>query len=314
MILSLAPMEGITGHVFRRVHAECFGALDCYYTPFLPPPRVGNRFGGKAFKEIDPANNQGLNVVPQLMSKNADEFVWAAQVLADMGYREVNLNLGCPSGTVVAKGKGSGFLRNLDELEVFLSDVCERSPLPVSVKTRLGLESDDEYERVLDLYCRIPLAELIVHPRVQADQYHGHPDLDMFAYALAHSRAPVCYNGDVTTAADLHTLEAQYPQLSGIMVGRGIIADPALFREARGGAPAAREELRGYLDDLYHGYSELFGSAGCAVSRMKGHWFYLIHCFAGAEKLEKQLKKLREPWEYEVVVNQIFTLPLVEND
>ncbi|MFR2032318.1 MAG: tRNA-dihydrouridine synthase [Collinsella sp.] len=119
-------MEGITGHVFRRVHAECFGALDCYYTPFLPPPRVGNCFGGKAFKEIDPANNQGLNVVPQLMSKNADEFVWAAQVLADMGYREVNLNLGCPSGTVVAKGKGSGFLRNLDELEVFLSDVCER--------------------------------------------------------------------------------------------------------------------------------------------------------------------------------------------
>ena len=160
-------MEGITGHVFRRVHAECFGALDCYYTPFLPPPRVGNRFGGKAFKEIDPANNQGLNVVPQLMSKNADEFVWAAQVLADMGYREVNLNLGCPSGTVVAKGKGSGFLRSLDELEVFLSDVCERSPLPVSVKTRLGLESDDEYERVLDLYCRMPLAELIVHPRVQ---------------------------------------------------------------------------------------------------------------------------------------------------
>ena len=150
MILSLAPMEGITGHVFRRVHAECFGALDCYYTPFLPPPRVGNRFGGKAFKEIDPANNQGLNVVPQLMSKNADEFVWAAQVLADMGYREVNLNLGCPSGTVVAKGKGSGFLRNLDELEAFLSDVCERSPLPVSVKTRLGLENDDEYERVLE--------------------------------------------------------------------------------------------------------------------------------------------------------------------
>ena len=120
---------------------------------------------------------------------------------------------------------------------------------------------------------------------------------------------PVCYNGDVTTAAGLHTLEAQYPQLSGIMVGRGIIADPALFREARGGAPAAREELRGYLDDLYHGYSELFGSAGCAVSRMKGHWFYLIHKFEGAEKLEKQLRKVREPWEYEVVVNQIFTLP-----
>ncbi len=138
MNYSLAPMEGITGHTFRRVHAECFGALDCYYTPFLAPPRVGNSFGGKAFKEIDPLNNEGLNVIPQLLTKNADEFVWAARELAELGYAEVNLNLGCPSGTVVSKGKGSGFLRNLDELEVFLRDVCDRSPLPVSVKTRLG--------------------------------------------------------------------------------------------------------------------------------------------------------------------------------
>ena len=98
---------------------------------------------------------------------------------------------------------------------------------------------------------------------------------------------------------------------SGIMIGRGIIADPALFRKALGGPAATKAELRGYLDDLYHGYTELFGSAGCAISRMKGHWFYLIHCFADSEKLEKQLKKLREPWEYETVVNQIFTLPLI---
>ena len=131
MNYSLAPMEGITGYTFRRVHAACFGALDCYYTPFLAPPRVGNSFGGKAFKEIDPANNEGLNVIPQLLTKNADEFVWAARELAELGYAEVNLNLGCPSGTVVSKGKGSGFLRNLDELEVFLRDVCDRSPLPV---------------------------------------------------------------------------------------------------------------------------------------------------------------------------------------
>ena len=121
MIYSLAPMEGITGHAFRRVHAECFGALDRYYTPFLPPPRVGSPFGGKNLKEVDPANNQGLNVVPQLLTKNADEFVWAARELAELGYREVNLNLGCPSGTVVSKGKGAGFLRNLDELEVFFA-------------------------------------------------------------------------------------------------------------------------------------------------------------------------------------------------
>ena len=160
MILSLAPMEGITGHVFRRVHADCFGALDRYYTPFIAPPRVGCEFKGKAARELDPVANEGLDVVPQLLTKDADEFVWAAGLLAGMGYAEVNLNLGCPSGTVVAKGKGAGFLARPEELEAFLADVCERSPLPVSVKTRLGLEHDEEYERLLDIYCGLPLAEL----------------------------------------------------------------------------------------------------------------------------------------------------------
>lgn len=132
-------MEGITGNIFRRVHAECFGALDRYYTPFLAPPQVGSSFGGKAYKEVDPERNQGLDVVPQLLTNDADAFVWATRQLAGMGYSEVNLNLGCPSGTVVAKGKGSGFLRHLEKLEAFLQDVCERSILPVSVKTRVGV-------------------------------------------------------------------------------------------------------------------------------------------------------------------------------
>ena len=127
MIFSLAPMEGITGHVFRRVHAECFGALDRYYTPFITPPRAGSSFGGRVRREGDPAANRGLDVVPQLITKNADEFAWAARLLAEMGYAEVNLNLGCPSGTVVAKGRGAGLLRVPDGLEAFLRDVC-RAP------------------------------------------------------------------------------------------------------------------------------------------------------------------------------------------
>ena len=185
---------------------------------------------------------------------------------------------------------------------------------PVSVKTRLGVEKPEEFAAILEIYSRYPISELTIHPRVMRQQYRGQADRAAFAVALPRCTMPVCYNGDVTTAAQLHALEEEFPALSGIMVGRGLIADPALFRRVRGGAPATKEDLRGYLTDLYHGYTELFGSAGCAISRMKGHWFYLIHCFAGAEKLEKQLKKLREPWEYEVVVNQIFTLPLVEND
>ena len=234
--------------------------------------------------------------------------------IRDRGYAEVNLNLGCPAGTVTAKGKGSGMLRDLAKVDAFLEGVFSRTEGPVSVKTRLGVEKPEEFAAILEIYNRYPISELTIHPRVMRQQYRGQADRAAFAAALPRCTMPVCYNGDVTTAAQLHALEEEFPALSGIMVGRGLIADPALFRKARGGAPATKEELRGYLTDLYHGYTELFGSAGCAISRMKGHWFYLIHCFAGAEKLEKQLKKLREPWEYEVVVNQIFTLPLVEND
>lgn len=163
MILSLAPMEGITGSSFRRVHAACFGALDRYYTPFLAPPRVGSGFGRKALKELDLERNAGLDVVPQLLTKHADEFVWAARLLADMGYREVNLNLGCPSGTVVGKGKGSGFLRDPEALDAFLGEACARSPLPVSVKTRLGVSDDAEFGRILETYCttRLPSSSSI---------------------------------------------------------------------------------------------------------------------------------------------------------
>ena len=258
--------------------------------------------------------NGAVIVTDSNMAKDGELAAWMIGQLRALGYTEVNLNLGCPAGTVTAKGKGSGMLRDLAKVDAFLDGVFSHAEGPVSVKTRLGVEKPEEFAAILEIYSRYPISELTIHPRVMRQQYRGQADRAAFAAALPRCTMPVCYNGDVTTAAQLHALEKEFPALSGIMVGRGLIADPALFRRARGGAPATKEELRGYLTDLYHGYTELFGSAGCAISRMKGHWFYLIHCFAGAEKLEKQLKKLREPWEYEVVVNQIFTLPLVEND
>ena len=202
-------------------------------------------------------------------------------------------------------------LRDPAVLDAFLDAVFSHAEGPISVKTRLGVSSPDEFAAILDIYNRYPICELTIHPRVMRQLYRGQADRTAFAEALPRCTMPVCYNGDVTTPEELHALETQFPQLSGIMIGRGFIADPALLRRARGGAAATREELRGYLDDLYHGYTELFGSAGCAVSRMKAHWFYLIHRFAGSEKLEKQLRKAREPWEYEVLVNQIFTLPML---
>ena len=316
MLYYAAPMEGFTDRVWRQTHQKWFGAkgaADRYYAPFISPPE--NRvLIKKKMAELAPEANPGAPVIPQLLAKDGELAAWMIGQLRALDYTEVNLNLGCPAGTVTAKGKGSGMLRDLAKVDAFLDGVFSHAEGPVSVKTRLGVEKPEEFTAILEIYNRYPISELTIHPRVMRQQYRGQADRAAFAAALPRCTMPVCYNGDVTTAAQLHALEEEFPVLSGIMVGRGLIADPALFRKARGGAPATKEELRGYLTDLYHGYTELFGSAGCAISRMKGHWFYLIHCFAGAEKLEKQLKKLREPWEYEVVVNQIFTLPLVEND
>ena len=309
-IVYLAPLEGVTDAVFRQTHHACFGGVSKYFIPFVSPTQ-NLVFTSRDLSAVAPEHNIGVPAVPQLLAKDAALFNWAAGELAELGYSEVNLNLGCPSGTVTAKGKGSGMLRDPAKLDAFLEAVFSHAEGPISVKTRLGVEKPEEFAAILTIYNRYPISELTIHPRVMRQLYRGQADREAFAAALPQCKPPVCYNGEITTTGQLHALEAEFPTLSGIMIGRGIIADPALFRKALGGPAATKAELRGYLDDLYHGYTELFGSAGCAISRMKGHWFYLIHCFADSEKLEKQLKKLREPWEYETVVNQIFTLPLI---
>lgn len=303
-----APMEGLTDRVWRQAHQKWFGpagAADRYYAPFLSPPE--NRvLIKKKMAELAPAANPGAPVIPQLLAKDGELAAWMIGELRRMGYTEVNLNFGCPSGTVTAKGKGSGMLRDPQKLDAFLDAVFSQAGGPVSVKTRLGVARAEEFGEILDVYNKYPLCELTIHPRVMKQLYRGQADREAFAACLPACTAPVSYNGDVTTVDDLRALEAAFPGLSGIMVGRGLIADPALLRKAVGGPAASREELRGYHDELYHSYTEAFGMASCAVSRMKAHWFYLIHLFDGADALEKPLRKAREGWEYETVVNQIF--------
>ena len=305
MMFSLAPMEGLTGHVFRRVHAACFGPLDRYYTPFLAPPRVGSSFGKRAMREIDPANNQGLTVVPQLLTRQADEFVWASQLLAEMGYQEVNLNVGCPSGTVVSKGKGAGFLRHVDELDSFLEEVCARSAIPVSVKTRLGIQDDEEYGRILAMYCRHPLAELIVHPRVQKDRYQGVPRWELYGKTLQEAPFPVAYNGDIVACDTFEALVAAYPETRHVMIGRGILTNPALVRMLRGGAAATLAELERFHNQLFSAYQEEIG--GNAVFRMKEWWFYAKFAFANPLAVHRVVRKARTVDEYQRAVERVFT-------
>lgn len=313
MQYALAPMEGVTGAVFRANHHRLFGGVDRYFMPFITPT-ADPKFTARQLRELAPANNAGLCAVPQLLTKSADDFLWAARALAELGYSEVNLNLGCPSGTVVAKGKGAGFLAHPEALNRFLDAVFAAVPVSISVKTRLGMQDPAEFDRLLSIFNQYPIAMLILHPRVRADFYRGHADQEAFAAALARSRNPVCYNGDLFTAQACMRTAVRFPSAAGLMLGRGLVADPALARKIRGGPPAGRAELQAFHDALYTGYCEAFGNERNAVMRMKELWSYQIHLFAHSEKYGKQLRKAVTPRDFLAQSAAIFRdLPLLSD-
>ena len=228
MTVYLAPLEGVTDAVFRRVHRDCFSGVAKYFIPFVSPTQ-NLAFTARDLSILAPENGFG---VPQLLCKDAALFLWAAQALADMGYDEVNLNLGCPSGTVTAKGKGSGLLADVPALERLLDGVFARSPLPVSIKTRIGYTRPDEFDRLLDVFARYPIHELIIHPRTRVEFYKGTTHREAFAKAHAALDRPLCYNGDLFCEEDCRELMRQFPNTRALMLGRGLIANPALAQSA----------------------------------------------------------------------------------
>jgi len=311
MLLILAPMESLTGIVFRRRHHEFFGGVDRYYTPFVTPT-VEPEFTERQMRELSPEANRGMNVVPQLMAKDADRFLWAAKRLAELGYSEVNLNLGCPMGTVTGKGKGCGFLRHPDELREFFESVfAEPLPIAVSVKTRLGWNTEEEFDDLIRVYADFPISELVIHARVRNDFYKGDPRTECFLRALPKLPMPVGFNGDIHLVSQISEWEKTHPELQSLMIGRASVANPAIFREARGGAPASGEELAAFHDALMADYAAAFGSIGNTVGHMKQYWFYMKNMFEGGEKLFKQLLKTKNVSDYESLVQEIATtLPI----
>ena len=300
----LAPMEGLTDSIYRRLHHKHFGGVDAYFMPFLSPTQH-RVLTHREERELPLADSLELYAVPQVLTKNAQDFLWAAQVCAHRGYDQVNLNIGCPSGTVVSKGKGSGMLRNPEELDTFLEEIFSASPIPISVKTRLGLKDPEEFPRLLEILNRYPIRELTVHPRVREDFYKGSVRKEWFAYALEHSKNPLCCNGDILTRQEADAVSG----VEAVMIGRALIADPGLLR---GGS--TRQQLKAFLEELLEEYTEAFGSYRNAIFRMKENWGFLRCRFEGSDKLWKQLRKTTDPSEYRNLTAQILdTLPLAEN-
>ncbi len=301
-----APMEGLTDAVFRQVHHKHFPGVDRYYTPFFSPT-VHRALTPREARELPPAGTLGVPVVPQLLTKNAQDFIWMASVCRELGYEEVNLNLGCPSGTVTAKGKGSGMLRDPEALDRFLGEIFEASPLPISVKTRIGFADAGEFPALLAIFDRYPIRELTVHPRVRNAFYGGSVDMAAFEQAVDGCHAPLCYNGDLRTLAQAEEIGRKYPGVGAVMLGRGLIADPGMCTP--GGTTA--EALGAYLDELLERYLEAFGGSRNAMFRLKEHWGLLLPQFENAEKLGKQLRKCTDLAEYRTLTTHLLqTCPL----
>ena len=293
-----APMEGLTTWLWRRVHHEIFGGADKYFTPFISP-NANRSFQTKELREI--GHNEGLPVVPQILTARPEHFIWAAERLRDMGYEEVNFNLGCPSGTVCAKHKGAGLLSYPDELDACLEAVFTALPdMRISVKTRIGRHEDAEWPALLAIFNRYPIHELIVHPRVQKDFYNGTARREVFAWTRENTALPLVYNGDVTTPADAAAWDVP------VMVGRGLMADPALLRRARGGAPAARTELIRYHDALMDGYAAALGDEP-ALHKLWELWAYLMAAFDGGAPYLKRMRKCRRLADYRPVAAAVLT-------
>lgn len=305
MRFDLAPMEGVSGYVYRNAHAAAFGPADGYITPFLAPTQ-SRCFSARELREVDPVHNAGLNVTPQFIAASAENFIWAEHALHAMGYSEVDLNLGCPSGTVTSKCKGSGMLAHPDRMEPFLDAIFSAAEGKISIKTRVGFSDPDEFPALLELFNRYPISRLIVHPRVREDYYRGAPRLESFALAVERARAPLCYNGDLFRPADVAALTASFPTVEQVMLGRGVLADPALIRRLKGGPAASMDELREFHARLWAGYREMMPGPKPALARMKEVWSYLLFLFEDRDRLLKPIRKASRPEEYESAAAAVF--------
>ncbi|MBE6976874.1 MAG: tRNA-dihydrouridine synthase family protein [Ruminococcaceae bacterium] len=300
-----APMEGLTDSIYRRLHHKYFPGADRYYMPFMSPT-VHRSLTAREERELPFADAEGFAAVPQLLTKVVEDFIWAAGVIRDRGYAEVNLNLGCPSGTVTAKGKGSGMLGDLDALDRFLDGIFSAAPLPVSVKTRLGVTDSEEFPALLEIYNRYPIKELTIHPRVRKQFYSGGVDMAQFRYAAENSKNPLCYNGDIESLGDITKIEEEFPNVQAVMIGRGLIGDPGMLTP--GGADV--KKLETFCSELLEAYLVAFGGSRNAMFRLKEHWGFLITHFEGSEKLWKRLRKTTDLTEYRRITEEIFhTLP-----
>ena len=301
----LAPMEGITGYIYRNSYNKYFNNIDKFFTPFITP-NTSKSFKTKELRDLLPENNEGLNVVPQILTNDSEGFISTAKKLKELGYNEINLNLGCPSGTVVSKYRGSGFLAKREELDKFLDEIFKMDDMKISIKTRIGKDKPEEFYELINIYNKYPLEELIIHPRTREDFYGNKPNLEIFKDALSLSKSSVCYNGDIFTVKDYNNFIDCFPSVEKIMIGRGILANPGLLDDIKESKSLDKEKLKEFHNEIFMNYRKVFNEDKNAIYRMKELWGYMIYIFSDDKKYIKKIKKAQRLEDYNEAVLSLF--------
>lgn len=302
----MAPLESVTTWIYRQAHAKIYGRLDKYFIPFLEPHEKRD-FKTRELQEILPEHNENIYAVPQILTNRSEGFIKLAKALKDWGYEEVNLNLGCPSKTVVTKGKGSGFLAKPEELERFLTEIFDAlsGEVKISVKTRIGKEDPEEFPALLKLFNKYPMEELIIHPRVQKDGYGNVPRLELYELAEKQSVNPLCYNGDLYTREQIRNFAERFPGTERLMFGRGFLRDPGLLYNEGKDPKDIFEKFWAFHDLVYEGYQERNMGDRNVLFKMKELWSYQVYQFSEPERLFKVFKKAQDCKEYEQIIRNL---------
>lgn len=330
-ILYLAPLHGVTNRVFRHAYFKHFSGFDAAMAPFIQSVKAGSKMATH-FKDLLPGYDPVYPVIPQILGNDASDFVDTAKVMADLGYREVNWNLGCPYPMVTGKGRGSGLLPQPDRIGAFLDRVCTLSPIPVSVKLRLGFKDQHEILTLMPVLNRYPLAMVVIHPRLASQMYEGQVNLDGFEQARALSLHPVMYNGDIRDVQTYEALASRFPGIHQWMLGRGAIADPFLparIKDLSGSAVETRgltglpsgpakppvdlagqlSRIRAFHDELLDAYQEILSGQKHLMDKMKEVWTFLGPGCSADPRTLRSIAGTKNLAAYRVAVQQVFCSP-----
>lgn len=304
-----SPLQGFTDFRFRNAFHKHFGGIDTFYSPYI---KLNGKLVVKGSYERDilPENNTTLEVIPQIITNDAEEFLFVAKYVQQMGYKELNWNLGCPYPMVAKCGMGSGLISNTSQIEHILKRVHNETDIIVSMKMRMGYENPTEILDVFPILEQYPIKNIAIHARIGKQLYKGGVDLDSFQKCLDTSKQKIYYNGDITSVAKFKELQERFPSIDHWMIGRGLIADPflpSMIKNNTTDYPKNRFEIfEAFHDEIYQQYDAYLQGPTPIRMKMLGFWEYFSESFSNPQKTFKKIKKAGNSKNYEAAVKEIF--------